>query len=123
MRSFMPLMSARLVKSFDEKTARMPVMPQPNPIVPVSCGSTSNSGTAELAARKRRRERDMARFLKSWGLLDEDEREGRIEREQHQQDAGDAKQRQRHDEHLSRLGAGDGSRHEEAKTDRGRQQS
>jgi hypothetical protein len=43
MRSFMPLMSARPVKSFAEKMARMPVMPQPNPIVPVSCGSTSNS--------------------------------------------------------------------------------
>ena len=46
MRSFMPLMSASEFRSLEENTARMPVMPQPSPIVPVSCGSTSNSFTA-----------------------------------------------------------------------------
>src|SRR5881397_1374980 len=80
------------------------IRPRRNSLACASASDGANSGTAALAARKRRRERDMARLLKSWGLLDEDEREGRIEREQHQQDAGDAKQRQRHDEHLSRLG-------------------
>ena len=43
MRSFMPLMSASDCRSFDEKIARMPVMPQPRPMVPVLAGSTSNS--------------------------------------------------------------------------------
>ena len=45
MRNFMPLISASDCRSLDEKIARMPVMPQPRPIVPVSLGSTSKSFT------------------------------------------------------------------------------
>lgn len=43
MRSFMPLMSVGRLMSLVENTARMPVMPQPRSMVPVSRGSTSSS--------------------------------------------------------------------------------
>src|SRR4030095_4601688 len=84
----------------------------------LACASASdgaNSGTAALAARKRRRESGMTGLLEGLDILDEDEGQGRKEREQHQKDAGDAEQRQRHHEHLSGLGAGDGGGDEEAK--------
>src|SRR6185295_16903247 len=68
--------------------------PRRNSLAWASASEGANSGTAALAARKRRRERDMARLLKSFaGLLDEDEGEGGIEREQHQQDAADNEER------------------------------
>src|SRR3954453_4790666 len=70
--------------------------PRRNSLAWASANDGANSGTAALAARKRRRERDMARLLKS--LLDEDEGERRIERKQHQQDAADDEERQRHHE-------------------------
>src|SRR5262245_3340932 len=95
------------------------IRPRRNSLVWASASDGANSGTAALAARKRRRERDMTRLLEGLDLLDEDEGEGWIEREQHQKDAGDAEQRQRHHEHLAGLGAGDGGGDEEAKTDRG----
>ncbi|MNV19115.1 hypothetical protein D3C71_1099660 [compost metagenome] len=47
MRSFMPLMSVGTAMSLVENTARMPVMPQPRPMVPVSRGSTSSSLVAD----------------------------------------------------------------------------
>src|SRR6185503_8073516 len=95
------------------------IRPRRNSLAWASASDGANSGTAALAERKRRRERDMARLLKGLDLLDEDEGEGRVEREQHQQDAADDEERQRHHEHLAGLGPGDGGGDEEAKPDRG----
>src|SRR4029079_18564079 len=85
------------------------IRPRRNSLAWARASDGANSGTAALAARKRRRERDMARLLKRlMGLFDEDKGEGRIEREQHQQDAADDEERQRHHEHLAGLGPGNG---------------
>src|SRR3954469_23364121 len=98
------------------------IRPRRNSLAWASASDGANTDAAALAARKRRRESGMVGLL--WdGLFDEDQRERRIEREQHQQDARDDEERQRHHEHLAGLGTGDGGSDEEAEADRRGQQS
>src|SRR5439155_24546824 len=80
------------------------IRPRRNSLAWASASDGANSGTAALAARKRRREIVMTRLLGFWDLLDEDKGERGVEREQHQQDAANDEERQRHHEHLSGLG-------------------